>query len=137
MVPEYRLVSYERRTSVPPRLRGKIAFLGQPVEQPHYSAAAQVVGWTYHFSNGITFGVMYLALLGDAARRHWLWGALLAAGIELAMLLTPYSSFAIRLTAAFVAVTLIAHLVFGSLMGLLARAMAQGNSMTRQQRAGF
>ena len=32
--------------------------LGEPVEQPSYSLAAQVLGWTYHFSNGCTFGVM-------------------------------------------------------------------------------
>src|SRR5205085_201981 len=33
--------------------------LGLPVEQEHYSTAAQLVGWLYHFSNGATFGVMY------------------------------------------------------------------------------
>jgi hypothetical protein len=27
--------------------------LGQPVEQPVYSVLAQLVGWTYHFSNGL------------------------------------------------------------------------------------
>jgi hypothetical protein len=33
--------------------------LGQPVEQPAYSLAAHLIGWAYHFSNGLTFGVMY------------------------------------------------------------------------------
>src|ERR1051326_4268212 len=33
--------------------------LGEAVEQPHYSLAAHLIGWTYHFSNGVTFGVMY------------------------------------------------------------------------------
>src|SRR4051794_33098379 len=27
--------------------------LGQPVEQPSYSVAAHLVGWAYHFSNGL------------------------------------------------------------------------------------
>ena len=30
--------------------------LGQALEQPQYSTAAHIVGWTYHFSNGATFG---------------------------------------------------------------------------------
>src|ERR1700676_1319003 len=67
--------------------------LGEPVEQATYSLAAHIVGWAYHFSNGITFGVMYLALVGDARRRSWLWAVLLATGLELAMLLTPYPQF--------------------------------------------
>ena len=37
--------------------------LGQPIEQPEYSLAAHIVGWIYHFSNGATFGVMYLAII--------------------------------------------------------------------------
>jgi hypothetical protein len=99
--------------------------LGEPVEQAQYSLAAHLVGWIYHFSNGVTFGVMYLALIGDAGRRSWLWAVLLATGLELGMLLTPYPQFfAIPLTVLFVAVTLTAHLVFGVVLGLLARRWA-------------
>src|SRR6476620_5352419 len=36
--------------------------LGQPIEQPSYSLAAHLIGWTYHFSNGATFGVMFAAM---------------------------------------------------------------------------
>ena len=99
--------------------------LGEPVEQPTYSLTAQLVGWAYHFSNGITFGVMYLALVGDVTRRSWLWAVLLAIGLELAMLLTPYPQFfGISVTAAFVAVTLTAHLTFGVVLGLVSKAWA-------------
>src|SRR5207237_1112481 len=41
--------------------------LGQPIEQSEYSLTAQVVGRIYHFSNGATFGVMYLAIIGNAS----------------------------------------------------------------------
>jgi hypothetical protein len=100
--------------------------LGEPLEQPTYSLAAHLVGWTYHFSNGITFGVMYLAMIGDALRRSWWWGVALAAGLELAMLLTPYTGFfGIHLTALFVAVTVAAHIVFGAVLGLFARRLAR------------
>jgi hypothetical protein len=96
--------------------------LGQPVEQEHYSLAAQFVGWTYHFSNGITFGVMYVAMLGDPRRRSWWWGVIMAGGIELALLISPYGKFfGIPVTALFIAVTLSAHTIFGAVMGWYTR----------------
>jgi hypothetical protein len=92
--------------------------LGQPLEQPAYSLAARLIGWAYHFSNGLTFGVMYLAMIGDGARRHWGWAVAMAAGLELAMLLTPYPTvLGIHITGTFVAVTLAVHLIFGVAMG--------------------
>jgi hypothetical protein len=97
--------------------------LAQPVEQPSYSLAAHVVGWIYHFSNGITFGVMYVALIGKPSRRTWWWGVLVATGIEMALLLSPYGRFfGIAVTALFVGVTLTAHLIFGAVMGWYARS---------------
>lgn len=90
-----------------------------------FPLAAHLAGWAYHLSNGVTFGVMYMALIGDATRRSWLWAVALAAGLELAMLMTPYAGFfGIRLTALFVGVTLSAHLVFGVALGLCARRWA-------------
>lgn len=87
-----------------------------------FALADHLVGWVYHFSNGITFGVMYMALIGDASRRSWLWAVALAAGIELAMLFTPYTGFfGIGLTARFVIVTLAAHLIFGVALGRYAK----------------
>lgn len=92
--------------------------LGEPATQATYSAAAHLIGWVYHFSNGLTFGVMYLALIGDG-RRNWAWAIVLAMGLELAMLLTPYPKFFnIPLTRAFIAITFAAHLVFGLALGL-------------------
>jgi hypothetical protein len=99
--------------------------LGEAVEQPHYSLAAHLIGWTYHFSNGVTFGVMYLAMIGDGRRRSWLWAILLAAGLEAAMLLTPYPQFfAIPVTAQFVVVTLSAHAIFGVVLGVVVKRLA-------------
>jgi len=96
--------------------------LGGPLEQPAYSLATHLLGWIYHFSNGATFGVMFAALIGEASRRYrggWLWGVLMAVGIEICLLLSPYAKFFdIKLTPRFVVVTLAAHLVFGAGMGL-------------------
>jgi hypothetical protein len=110
--------------SVFPRFGALI--LGQPVEQPVYSVLAQLVGWAYHFSNGLTFGIMYMALVGDANKRRWAWAVPFAVGLELGMLFTPYPKFfGIPLTPRFVAVTLAAHLVFGLVMGLLALGLSR------------
>lgn len=84
-----------------------------------FTFRAHLVGWIYHFSNGITFGVMYMALIGSATRRSWLWAIALAVGLELAMLFTPYTNyFGIGMTRKFVVVTLVAHLIFGIALGL-------------------
>jgi hypothetical protein len=104
--------------------------LGQPIQQSSYSTAAHVIGWLYHFSNGATFGVMYLALIGYPARRHWSWALLMALALELGMLLTPYPHvFNIPVTTRFVIVTLAAHGIFGVTLGLLVRWFANSGSV--------
>jgi hypothetical protein len=99
--------------------------LGQALDQASYSLSATLLGWAYHFSNGATFGVMYLALVGEATRRHWAWAILMAVVIELGMLLSPYPRiFDIPVTTRFVIVTLAAHAIFGVGLGLSAKRIA-------------
>jgi hypothetical protein len=51
--------------------------------------------------------------------RQVMWAVVMAAGIELCLLASPYAAFFdIHLTPAFVTVTMMAHLVFGLAMGL-------------------
>ena len=105
--------------------------LGEPIEQTSYSLAAQILGWLYHFSNGATFGVMYVAMIGDATRRHWAWAVLMALTLELGMLLTPYPQvFNIPVTTRFVFVTLAAHAIFGIGLGLAVRWLAKSASLS-------
>ena len=83
------------------------------------SLAAILIGWAYHFSNGITFGVMYATMVNGRWRRRWPVAIVFAMGLEVAMLFTPYpATFGIRVTETFVIVTLTAHLIFGITMGL-------------------
>ena len=80
--------------------------------------AAKVLGWIYHFSNGITFGVMYAMMVNGQWRRLWPVAIVFALGLELAMLFTPYPAFfGIQVAATFVIVTLMAHAIFGVTMG--------------------
>jgi hypothetical protein len=100
--------------------------LAQPYDatttDSQFTLMAHIVGWVYHFSNGITFGVMYMALVGDATRRSWFWAVHFATGLELAMLFTPYTTFfGIHMTTKFVIATLSAHVIFGIVLGLLAK----------------
>lgn len=99
--------------------------LGQSMEQGAYSLGAQVTGWAYHFSNGATFGIMYLALVGKVENRHWGWAVLMAIALEAGMLLTPYPRiFQIPITTHFIAVTLSAHAIFGVILGVSAKRLA-------------
>ena len=52
------------------------------------SAWTDFVGWTYHVSNGIGFGIAYAAL---AWRRHWAWGIAFALALETGTVLTPFA----------------------------------------------
>ncbi len=102
--------------------------LNQPLEQGSYSLGTHLLGWAYHFSNGMTFGIMFLAMMGDASRRGMAFtvvaGIVMATALEAGMLFSPYTSFfGIALTGTFVAVTLTAHLVFGAVMGWAANQL--------------
>ena len=103
--------------------------LGEPFDaattDSEFTLLAHLVGWAYHLSNGVTFGVMYVALVGDVSRRSWAWAVLFATGLELAMLLTPYPSyFGLPMTVRFVIVTFAAHGIFGVALGLIAKWFA-------------
>jgi hypothetical protein len=100
--------------------------LGLPVASAAPSLAANILGWTYHFSNGIGLGIMYVAAVGNPMKRHWLWAVAFAVGLEIAMLTMPYADlFSIRITPYFVILTLTAHLVFGVTLGLVSRELAR------------
>jgi hypothetical protein len=119
----YSIVPPMKLFKVFPRFGAMI--LGQPIEQSSYSLTAQVLGWLYHFSNGATFGVMYVAMIGNPTSRHWAWAVLMALALELGMLLTPYPQvFNIPVTTRFIVVTLCAHAIFGVGLGLGVRSLA-------------
>jgi hypothetical protein len=98
--------------------------------------AAQLAGWTYHYSNGIGFALMYTALF--ARGRLWtavLWGA----ALEGAMLLTPYAEvFGYTRGHEFVAITLGAHAFYGAgLWAGLRLWRVRGRLRPRSLLAGF
>ena len=83
-------------------------------------AAVQAAGWTYHFANGASLGIMYLAMVRRASGHWLLWGAIAwASMVEIILLLTPYYTyFKLKLPfGIFIALTMSAHIVFGAALG--------------------
>ncbi len=78
---------------------------------PAPTVLSEIVGWTYHLSNGVGFGLMYAMLV---KRPTWwsavAWGLFL----EFMMLLTPYAEvFGYRVSPKFLGITIGAHVVYG------------------------
>jgi hypothetical protein len=80
------------------------------------STAAKIAGWTYHYWNGATFGVMYALMMG---RRSWWWGV--GYGIVMECCMLGLFPFFLRVSnrADFVAVSMIGHLAYGATLGAL------------------
>jgi hypothetical protein len=87
------------------------------VETP--TPLSEILGWGYHLTNGISFGLMYAALVRKPrVYSAVIWGLML----EAAMLLTPYAEvFGYRRDAKFLAITIGAHAVYGLVLYLALR----------------
>jgi hypothetical protein len=83
--------------------------------QPPSSEAAAITGWLYHFWNGFSFSIIYALIAGPA---RWYWAVAWSMILEFAMLLTYPTFLDIRMTVAFVGVSLIGHTAFGVALGL-------------------
>jgi len=84
-----------------------------------------LVGYGYHFLNGADFGLVYVLAAG---RVRWAWGLLWGAIIWLGMMVTPpmvvmgagFFGIGTDWMLAYLLTTLLAHLVWGAILGLLA-----------------
>jgi hypothetical protein len=84
------------------------------------SAAALLLGWMYHFSNGAALGIMFLAMASKSNPRWLFWGAVgWALSVEAMLLLTPYASyFGLPMNSSFFLLTASAHAIFGVALGI-------------------
>jgi hypothetical protein len=86
---------------------------------PSDSIVSQIVGLAYGFSNGVTFGIMFVMVVGGG---WWFYAVIWGLILESAMVASPYPVyFGIPITLAFITISLTAHVVFGTTMGLLVR----------------
>lgn len=92
------------------------------VESP--TPLSEALGWAYHLSNGISFGLMYAAVVRKPrVYSAVIWGLML----EAVMLMTPYAEvFGYRRDAKFLAITIGAHVVYGLVLWLALLLWADG-----------
>jgi len=84
---------------------------------PRAGAVAHVVGWVYHFWNGIAFAIMYTLVAGPA---HWAYGFGWAMLLEVAWLAALPSTLRLDLSRDMVVLSLVGHGAYGVVLGLLA-----------------
>jgi len=88
------------------------------LSKPETALDARIAGWTYHFWNGVSFGVMYALVAGPA---RWYWGLAWGLALELMMISIYPVAFAIqRSDPAFLAISMTGHAAYGAVLGLLA-----------------
>ena len=90
------------------------------------SRFTDVIGWAYHFSNGITFGIMYaLVLFG----RSWGWAVLWGLVLETIALASPFARiFSIAGNYSAISVAYMGHIAWGIPLGLVIQHHARVES---------
>ena len=79
------------------------------------SALTGFVGWAYHFTNGIGFGIFYAAV---ALRRHWGFALVWAFVLETATVVTPFvDSYGLRGHPDVILIAYAAHVPYGLALG--------------------
>ena len=82
-----------------------------------------LAGWSYHFTNGIGFGIAYAVV---ALGRRWPWAVGWGLVLETATILTPFAdSYAIAGKWDLIAIAYAAHLAYGIPLGLVVQRAAR------------
>lgn len=96
------------------------------------SGWTDLAGWTFHFFNGMAFGVAYAAVALD---RHWGWAIAWAMVLETATVVTPFAdAYALRGRWGVIAIAYAAHLPYGLALGYV---VSRGTSFVRQATERF
>lgn len=104
------------------------------MNSPETATDARIAGWTYHFWNGVSFGVIYALIAGPA---RWYWGLAWGMALEGAMIGVYPVAFAIQRTdPAFLSVSLIGHAAYGASLGLMAQRWCR-DTPPAQRRAAW
>jgi len=107
---------------------------GVPMNLYHAPLDAFMAGGLWHFWNGATFGIVYALFIGKG---KWWYGIIWAFIIEIGMMLAPYlimmkGPFGIEHMAGYniFVITLIAHLAFGAVLGILVQKWKKDEPIT-------
>jgi hypothetical protein len=79
------------------------------------------LGWLYHLSNGVTFGVAYAAI---AARRPWIWGVVWGLLLESVAVFSPFAvRYGIAGHVVPIVTAYVAHVCYGYPLGRVVQKM--------------
>lgn len=88
----------------------------------HATPWTDLAGFTYHISNGITFGIMYALLMTG---QHWAWGVFWGIALEMFAVMTPFGElFGLRSVSQPVIIAFVAHLFYGYPLGRICETRA-------------
>ena len=111
---------------------------GVPMNLYHAPLDAFMAGALWHFWNGATFGIVYALIVG---RGKWWYGLIFGVIIEIAMMLAPYlivmkGPFGIEHMDGYnmFVFTLIAHLIFGAVLGVLVRKFVKNSNKNDEKK---
>ncbi|MFE5587363.1 hypothetical protein [Kitasatospora sp. NPDC056531] len=90
-----------------------------------------LLGWAFHFSNGIGFGISYAVL---ASGRRWQWGLAWGLMIETLAVASPVAGVYALRGAGLIAIAYAGHLAYGAPLGLL--VADPGRSVRRLREVG-
>ncbi|MFG2848165.1 hypothetical protein ACGF12_34105 [Kitasatospora sp. NPDC048296] len=76
-----------------------------------------LLGWAFHYSNGIGFGITYAVIAGG---KRWQWGLAWGMAIETISVASPVAGVYALRGAALLAIAYGGHLAYGALLGMLA-----------------
>lgn len=93
------------------------------------SSWSDTVGWLYHLSNGVTFGVAYVLVM---ARRHWAWGVLWGLLLETAVIATPFRDRYHLHDWTAIGIAYAAHIPYGLAVGLMGQRLDQHDRNLRE-----
>ncbi len=90
----------------------------------------ELLGWSYHFSNGLTFGIMYTLWL---RKRHWAWAILWGLVLETIALVSPFGRiFYLVGNYQAIGIAYFGHIAYGLPLGWLACRWDETNAWLRQ-----
>ena len=94
------------------------------------SGLTSTLGWLYHLSNGVTFGVAYAVV---AARRHWAWGVAWGLMLESVAVFSPFAvRYGLAGQVAPIAIAYGAHLFYGYPLGRMVQRMDRVDTELRR-----
>ena len=97
-----------------------------------HSRATEIIGWLYHFSNGMAFALMYALFMRG---RHWIWAVLYAFGLESIAVFSHFGQvFALAGNYGMISIAYLAHIAYGLPIGIMVyRWSASAQWMARRK----